>query len=107
MDSEASVNAVKTMVELHDAGVFTIRDVDGTSDAWDGINSEYAMFFEGPWYPFSEKIVPATIPTWNGSTTSVVGGENIVIFTGSEKQEAAFEFVKFMMSEVLVVPNTL
>ena len=99
LDSEASVNAVKTMVELHDAGVFTIRDVDGTSDAWDGINSEYAMFFEGPWYPFSEKIVPAPIPTWNGKTASVVGGENIVIFTGSEKQDAAFEFVKFMMGE--------
>ena len=50
-------------------------------------------------YPFSEKIVPAVIPTWNGKTTSVVGGENIVIFTGSEKKDAAFEFVKFMMSE--------
>ena len=99
MDSEASVNAVRTLVELHDAGVFTIRDVDGTPDAWDGINSEYAMFFEGPWYPFSERIVPAMIPTWNGSTASVVGGENIVIFTGSEKKEAAFEFVQFMMSE--------
>ncbi len=99
MDSEASVNAVKALVELHDAGVFTIRDVDGTPDAWDGINSEYAMFFEGPWYPFSERIVPAMIPTWNGNTASVVGGENIVIFTGSEKKEAAFEFVQFMMSE--------
>ena len=73
--------------------------MDGTPDAWDGINSQYAMFFEGPWYPFSETVVPALIPTWNGKSASVVGGENIVIFSGSEKKEAAFRFVQFMLSE--------
>lgn len=101
MDSAASVEAINTMLQLHEDGVFTIRDVDGTSDAWDGINSEYAMFFEGPWAPFNEEsgIVPALIPTWQGKSASVVGGENIVIFSGSEKQEAAFRFVQFMLSE--------
>lgn len=99
LDSEKSVNAVNTMIELHDAGIFTIRDVDGTPDAWDGINSQYAMFFEGPWYPFSEDIVPALIPTWKGESASVVGGENIVIFSGSEKKDAAFRFLQFMLSE--------
>ena len=99
LDSEASVNAIKTIMQLHDEGIFTIRDVDGTPDAWDGINYQYAMFLEGPWYPFSETVMPATVPTWNGKSASVVGGENIVIFSGSEKKEAAFEFVKFMLSE--------
>jgi multiple sugar transport system substrate-binding protein len=99
LDSEASVNAVKTLLQLHDEGVFTIRDVDGTPDAWDGINSQYAMFFEGPWYPFSEAIVPALIPTYNGSSASVVGGENIVIFEGSKNKDAAFRFLQFMLSE--------
>ncbi|MBR4332372.1 MAG: extracellular solute-binding protein [Clostridia bacterium] len=99
LDSESSVQAIKTLLQLHDDGVFTIRDVDGTPDAWDGINSRYAMFFEGPWYPFSENIVPALIPTYNGASASVVGGENIVIFSGSQQQEAAFRFVQFMLSE--------
>lgn len=99
LDSEASVNAVKTIMQLHEDGIFTIRDVDGTPDAWDGINSQYAMFLEGPWYPFSETVVPAAVPAYNGQSASVVGGENIVIFTGSEKKEAAFEFVQFMLSE--------
>ena len=99
LDSEASVNAIKTIMQLHDEGIFTIRDVDGTPDAWDGINYQYAMFLEGPWYPFSETVMPATVPTWNGKSASVVGGENIVIFSGSEKKEAAFEFVQFMLSE--------
>ena len=101
LDSAESVAAINTMLELHEDGVFTIRDVDGTPDAWDGINSEYAMFFEGPWAPFNEEagIVPALIPTWNGKCASVVGGENIVIFSGSQKQDAAFRFVTFMLSE--------
>lgn len=101
LDSAESVNAIQTMLTLHEEGVFTIRDVDGTPDAWDGINSQYAMFFEGPWAPFNDEngIVPAMIPTWNGQSASVVGGENIVIFSGSEKQEAAFRFVQFMLSE--------
>ncbi len=99
LDSEASVNAVKTIMQLHEDSIFTIRDVDGTPDAWDGINSQYAMFLEGPWYPFSETVVPAAVPAYNGQSASVVGGENIVIFTGSEKKEAAFEFVQFMLSE--------
>ena len=99
LDSEASVNAIKTMMQLHDERIFTIRDVDGTPDAWDGINSQYAMFFEGPWYPFSDTIVPALIPTYNGKSASVVGGENIVIFEGSKNKEAAFKFLQFMLSE--------
>lgn len=101
LDSEASVKAVQTLMDLHQKGVFTIRDVDGTPDAWDGINTEYAMFFEGPWYPFNAEnnIVPALVPTYEGRSASVVGGENIVLFTGSEKQEAAWEFAKFMLTE--------
>lgn len=99
LDSQESVAAMKAIMQMHDDGVFTIRDVDGTPDAWDGIQSQYAMFFEGPWYPFSDAIVPALIPTYNGRSASVVGGENIVIFSGSEKKDAAFRFVQFMMSE--------
>ena len=101
LDSDASIAAMDKLIELHDQKIFTIRDVDGSVDAWDGINSEYAMFFEGPWAPFNDEngIVPALIPTWNGKSASVVGGENIVIFSGSQKQEAAFQFVQFMLSE--------
>ncbi len=101
LDSAQSVAAIEKLLEIHDAGVFTIRDIDGTPDAWDGINGEYAMFFEGPWAPFNaeKNIVPALIPTYNGRSASVVGGENIVMFTASEKQDAAWAFVQFMLTE--------
>lgn len=102
-NSSESVDSVKTMLRLHDEGIFTIRDLDGSVDAWDGIESEYAMFFEGPWYNFKAKaelgIVPALIPTFEGKSTSVVGGENIAIFSTSKHQEAAWKFAQFMTSD--------
>lgn len=78
--------------------------VDGSVDAWDGINSEYAMFFEGPWYFGSYEdseakgIVASTIPTYNGKSASVVGGENVAVFSTSEHPDAAYEFAKFLTS---------
>jgi multiple sugar transport system substrate-binding protein len=105
LDSDQSVQAINKLLDLHAKKVFTIRDVDGSVDAWDGINSTYAMFFEGPWFfgNYAEKeaagIVAATIPTYGGRSASVVGGENIVVFSTSSKQDAAYEFAKFMTTE--------
>ena len=104
LDSEASIAAINKLLELHDQKIFTIRDVDGSVDAWDGINSEYAMFFEGPWYFGSYEdcaakgIVAATIPTYEGRSASVVGGENVAVFSTSEHPDAAYEFAKFLTS---------
>lgn len=104
-DSDASIAAMQKIVALHDEKVFTIRDVDGSVDAWDGINSEYAMFFEGPWYfgsyedSLAKGITAATIPTYEGRSASVVGGEDIAVFATSEHTDAAYEFAKFMTSE--------
>ena len=105
LDSEASIAAMQKIVELHNDKVLTIRDVDGSVDAWDGINSEYAMFFEGPWYfgsyddCLAKGITAATIPTYEGRSASVVGGEDIAVFATSKQADAAYEFAKFMTSE--------
>lgn len=102
LDSEASIAAMNKIIELHDQKILTVRDVDGSVDAWDGINSEYAMFFEGPWYfgsyeeTESKGIVAAQIPTYNGRSASVVGGEDIAVFATSKNPDAAYEFAKFM-----------
>lgn len=101
LDSEESIEAIETMISLMDEDIFTIRDVDGTADAWAGINDTYVMFFEGPWFGFSDDIIPATIPTYEGRSASVVGGENIAVFATSDEQDAAYEFAKFMTSEAV------
>lgn len=106
LDSQASIDAINKLVELNQNKVLTIKEVDGTADAWDGIKTgEYAMFFEGPWFfgsyedNLAQGIEAALIPTFNGKSASVVGGENIVIFEASKYKEASYEFLKFMTSE--------
>jgi multiple sugar transport system substrate-binding protein len=99
LNSQDSIDSINKMKDLRTQNIFTIRDIDGTADAWAGIQDEYVMFFEGPWYGFSGNIVAATIPTYEGRSASVVGGENIAVFTTSDNQDAAYEFAKFMTTE--------
>lgn len=110
LDSEQSIEAVDKLKELHDKGMFTIKEIDGTTDAWDGIKSgEYAMFLEGPWFfAFTEDwedsgLKPALIPTYGNQSSSIVGGESIGIFNSCEHKKEAFEFVEFLLSEEVQV----
>ncbi len=41
----------------------------------------------------------ATVPAGPGGTSSVVGGENIVVFKSTQNKEAALAFTRFMVSE--------
>lgn len=106
LDSQATIDAVTKLLDMNKSGLLAIKEVDGSADAWDGINTgEYAMFFEGPWYfgsydPNSQTdIVPALIPTYNGQSASVVGGENIVVFETTKYKNESYEFAKFMTSK--------
>lgn len=110
LDSQASIDAMTKLVELHDQGILTIKEIDGSVDAWDGIKSgEYVTFFEGPWFfAFTGdwqtlNLQPALIPSYNGQSTSVVGGESIGIFTTSEHPEETFLFVEFLLSDEVQV----
>lgn len=106
VDSPESIAALQTMVDLHKDKVFTIRDIDGTPDAWDGIkDGTYAMFLEGPWYFSSnpdykdKNITYAPVPAYKGKSCTVVGGESISIFKNCKHPKEAFEFVKFLLSD--------
>ncbi len=110
LDSQESINAMKELVKLHDEGILTIKEIDGTVDAWDGIKSgEYVTFFEGPWFftftgDWKELgLKPALIPSYKGKTTSVVGGESIGIFSSTEHPKETFAFVEFLLSDQVQV----
>lgn len=105
-NSADSIAAMEKIVELHDEGILTIKDIDGTSDAWEGIqNDGYAMFLEGSWfYPIISgyadmNIVPAIVPTYNGSSASIMGGQSVCMFGTSEYQDAAFTFIQFLVGK--------
>jgi multiple sugar transport system substrate-binding protein len=106
LDSPESVNAINTIKDLNRRKIITCEEIDGTPDAWSRMtDGTYGLLFEGPWYwgGYDENnnpiTVPALIPSYNGKTTTVVGGQDIVVFSTSQYQEAAYEFAKFVCSE--------
>ncbi|NTU74951.1 MAG: extracellular solute-binding protein [Anaerolineaceae bacterium] len=106
-NSKATVDAYNFLKDGIDKGYINPSMKGGSLDSWGAFSQDkVAMIFEGPWFPPSfEKQFPdkkyglALIPAGAGGSTSVVGGEDIVMFQQSDKKEAAAEFMRFMLSE--------
>lgn len=109
INSEASVEAVKKMLELHREGIINPRLLSGGADLWnDVLAARVLMIDEGPWFysillhskevkdDVLEKTVPIPFPT-DGTYGSVIGGENLVMAQGSRYKEEAWTFIRWMM----------
>jgi multiple sugar transport system substrate-binding protein len=103
-----SVAAFTTLKDLFDQGCISPNLLGGGIGTADGhATGLYAMIIDGPWmvdiykgnYPdFEVNFVP--IPTGaDGTTSSVVGGEDLVIFEASQNPEAAMKWAAFLLSE--------
>lgn len=102
-----SVAAFTMLKELYDQSCMS-PNLLGGGIATDAGHAEgtYAMIIDGPWmvdiyksnYPDFE-VNFAPIPTGpQGTTSSVVGGEDVVIFEGSENQDAAMKWAAYLLS---------
>lgn len=102
-----SVAAFTMLKDLYDQGCMS-PNLLGGGIATDAGHAEgtYAMIIDGPWmvdiyknnYPDFE-VNFAPIPTGPQSTTSsVVGGEDVVILEGSQNQDAAMKWAAFLLS---------
>jgi multiple sugar transport system substrate-binding protein len=93
--------------DLYDKGCLS-PNLLGGGIATDAGHAEgtYAMIIDGPWmvdiyknnYPdFQVNFAP--IPTGpQGTTSSVVGGEDVVVLAGSKNQEAAMKWAAYLLS---------
>jgi len=117
-----SVAAFTMLKDLFDQGCISPNLLGGGIGTADGhATGLYAMIIDGPWmvdiykgnYPDFE-VNFAPIPTGPEDTTSsVVGGEDVVIFADSPNAEAAMKWAAFllgeesqkMMAEVGVIPT--
>jgi multiple sugar transport system substrate-binding protein len=117
-----SVAAFTLLKDLYDQGCISPNVLGGGIGTADGhATGKYAMIIDGPWmvdiykgnYP-DFKVNFAPIPTGPaGTSSSVVGGEDVVIFGDSADQEAAMKWAAFllspesqkMMAEVGVIPT--
>lgn len=105
VNSPATVKAVETFAALVQEGCITGFN-SGDIPMTDGFGTgRYAMMLEGPWksaelagaYP-DVAYGTAPIPAGEGGSISVLGGEDIAMFSTANK-EAAWKFMQFMTSE--------
>jgi multiple sugar transport system substrate-binding protein len=107
LNGAGTVAAVTKLKEWLDAGYLSPSILGGgtaTSDQFG--NGQAAMILEGPWMPsIFENQFPdlafdyAPVPAGPGGSQSVVGGEDIVVFSTTQNKEAALAFVRHMLSE--------
>ncbi len=109
-NSDSSVNAVQTMLDLYNEGIINPGMLDGTSDLWNDLykDTNMLMIDEGPWYysillnttalnvDLLEATLPAPFPA-NGQYGSIIGGESLVITKGTRYREEAWTFIRFML----------
>ena len=107
LNSEQTVAAYEFMAEMVDSGCFSPSYLGGGMDTGTGYFTDiFGSMLDGPWmYPIAEAQYPdfdikATLmPAGEGGSISVVGGENIVLFAGSDHPEEAMEFLRFTQSD--------
>jgi multiple sugar transport system substrate-binding protein len=101
-----SVAAFTLLKSLYDKGCLSPNLLGGgiATDAGHG-TGKYAMIIDGPWmtdifksnYP-DFKVNYAPIPSGKNGTSSVVGGEDVVIMDGSKNKDAAEKWMTYLMS---------
>jgi multiple sugar transport system substrate-binding protein len=107
INSPESVAAFTMLKDLYDQGCMS-PNLLGGGIATDAGHAEgtYAMIIDGPWmvdiyknnYPDFE-VNFAPIPTGpDGTTSSVVGGEDVVVLEGSANQDAAMTWAAYLLS---------
>lgn len=104
LNSAATVNALDTIVSWYNDGVIGPAIMGEQPDGWGGIEAgNYTMFVEGPWFFSSadklDTYTPALVPSVDGRSISIVGGEDIVMTSTSKNKEAAWTFMQFMLED--------
>ena len=109
LNGEKSVEAIELLVDLHESKGLPklILGGGGGTNTFEGLaKGMYATIVDGPWaFPIIEgqfkdfEMQTAPMPHGDGESTSVVGGENLVMTQASENKELAAAFVRHMLSE--------
>ena len=107
VNSEESVAAFQMMLDLNNEGCLSPNLMGGGIGTAEGhATGLYSMIIDGPWmvsiyagdHPDFE-VNFALVPGTEDYTSSVVGGEDLVLFAGAENQETALLWVDFLIGE--------
>lgn len=102
-----SVAAFTMLKEMYDQGSISPNLLGGGIGTSDGLATGiYGMIVDGPWmvsiyegqFPDFE-VNFELMPTEDGYSSSVVGGEDVVVFYDTDVKDASLKWVEFLMSE--------
>lgn len=108
VNGSESVAAFTMLTDLYNKGCISPNLLGGGIGTADGhATGLYSMIIDGPWmvdiykgtYP-DFQVNFALIPTGpDGTTSSVVGGEDVVVFADTQNGEAAMKWAAYLLSE--------
>jgi multiple sugar transport system substrate-binding protein len=105
-NSEASINAIETIVKWYDDGTLSPALLGGKPDKNNGmIQNQVLATDEGPWFfpnLLEEElvnVVAGLYPSGPGGSVSVVGGENLVMFASGKHHDESWRFAQFLLGE--------
>ncbi|MFN8502426.1 extracellular solute-binding protein [Kouleothrix sp.] len=107
LNSKGTVAAVTMLRDMLKDGTLSPSILGGGLQTSEAIGkNQVGMIIDGPWMPpiFKEQFPDlkydlAPIPAGDGGSSSVVGGEDIVLFDKSQNKDAALAFLKFVLEE--------
>lgn len=108
LNSDASVSALDTIAGWYNDGVISGSIIGEQPEAWGGmIDGKYGMTATGPWFYSSTDTEYETettvMPSGDGGSISVIGGQDIIMFKNSENKDAAWKFMQYMVSDEVQV----
>ncbi len=108
INSSESVAAFQMLVDMYNEGCLSPNLVGGGVGTSDGLATGlYGMIIDGPWmvdiykndypdFPVNFQLIPAGE---DGTTSSVVGGQNVVVFENSDVPDAALAWTEYLLTE--------
>jgi multiple sugar transport system substrate-binding protein len=105
-NSEASIKAMETIVDWYDKGILSPALLGGKPDKENGMfQGQVLATDEGPWLfanateEDAATVVSGLYPAGPGGSVSVVGGENLVMFSSGKHRAESWTFAMFLMGE--------
>ncbi|QGQ97975.1 extracellular solute-binding protein [Paenibacillus psychroresistens] len=110
LNSEASIRAITTLKMWYDQRIIGPSILRGEPGNWDGVlKGKLLMIDEAHWFhivnstgdnkDLLKDTIIAKFPSGVRAGTSIIGGENLIMFKDSKQREQAWTFMKWMMTE--------
>jgi multiple sugar transport system substrate-binding protein len=110
LNSLESIKAITTLKQWYDQGIIGPSILGGEPGNWDGVlKGKLLMIDEAHWFHLvnstgdNKELLKDTIiakfPSDVNPGTSIIGGENLIMFKDSKHREQAWTFMKWMMTE--------